>query len=57
VTILVTGTDPCFATLEADQPVRSGISADLLAALDLLNLGILVIDGSYCQLAPTVRKH
>ena len=44
MTILVTGTDPCFATLEADQPVRSGISADLLAALDLLNLGILVID-------------
>jgi DNA-binding CsgD family transcriptional regulator len=44
VTILVTGTDPCFATLETDQLVRSGISADLLAALDLLNLGILVID-------------
>lgn len=44
MTILVTGTDPCFATLETDQLVRSGISADLLAALDLLNLGILVID-------------
>lgn len=37
---------PRSATLQADQPgpLHAEISADLLAALDLLNLGILVID-------------
>jgi DNA-binding CsgD family transcriptional regulator len=46
VTILVRGTDPCRPTIELGQPqhVRPGISADVLAAVDLLNLGILVLD-------------
>jgi len=46
VTILVRGTDPCRPTIEAGQPnhVRPEISPEVLAAIDLLNLGILVLD-------------
>jgi DNA-binding CsgD family transcriptional regulator len=46
VTILVRGTDPCRPTIEVGQPnhVRPEISPEVLAAIDLLNLGILVLD-------------
>jgi hypothetical protein len=46
VTILVRGTDPCPPTIKMGQPnhVRPEISPEVLAAIDLLNVGILVLD-------------